>query len=176
MKAIGYDILVLIGGLHAFFIIKYWGVNMSECSLCQGPLQTVGGVILFTDSRGIPFEVCDKCEGYIDVLHNSTNEAEIAGALAYISNCEENIEYRGTFEQLLSFVKKEVPAASQQGEDEESDEGEAFIEPATEDSSTIEPETPEPRKKSKFYVNLILAIVLVGLLIAGFAVGGHWFG
>lgn len=57
-------------------IIKKAGGFMAVCSLCGGPLDPEGGAVLFTDTRGLPFEVCGKCEERFAVLRASGSQPE----------------------------------------------------------------------------------------------------
>jgi hypothetical protein len=82
---------------------------MPECSLCGALMGPEGGAILFADGRGIPFEVCGKCERVFDVLRTSTSQPECEKALDYISHHADGIGNRGTYDLLMSYIEKEVP-------------------------------------------------------------------
>jgi hypothetical protein len=118
---------------------------MADCSLCKDSLQPEGGTILFTDSRGIPFEVCGKCEENINVLHNSTDDAETGRALDYISACTENLETREVYNSLMSFVKQEEPGAILQDDDEDSSDELSGSEDDSEEAG--EPEETETEEE-----------------------------
>jgi len=83
--------------------------DMPECSLCGDTMDPNGGAVVFVDGRGIPFEVCGKCEGYFELLQNANFEEETNRALDYISSCVDNIKYKGAYDSLMEFIESEMP-------------------------------------------------------------------
>jgi hypothetical protein len=146
---------------------------MPDCSLCKETLPQEGGAILFTDRRGVPFEVCGKCEGAIGTAIDSKDDAEVEGALNYISERADNVENRDTYDAFFSFLKKETPEESVQQVEEEAGAAEeagpsALEEEAATGEAAIETERPGKRK----FWPYVLVIVLVGLLALVYIFGG----
>lgn len=151
---------------------------MAECSLCGDALQMEGGAILFTDNRGVPFEVCGKCEEHVDVLHGSRDENDIKVALDYISGCADNLEYRDTYETLMEFIKREesdaVPQEAAEETMEQDDTEEAAESADVQQEEAVSPEAADG--KTGKYMPFLVGIVLVGILILAFALGGFRLG
>lgn len=149
---------------------------MPECSLCGGPVDPEGGAVLFTDYRGIPFEVCEKCEGYIGMLRNSSGEEEINRALDYISCCAENIENRGVYDSLMRFIEDELPASrrrQEEGSGEEVEQEGIDVEDAgVESMEETARKTAGGEKKTGGFLFVALGTILIAILIILFVFGG----
>lgn len=164
-----------------------WGMYMQECSLCKSALPPEGGAILFADARGVPFEVCGKCEETIGVLRESADDAEVESALKYMSDCaENNVMYRDTYDTLMEFLERAEPEEPPAGEglecedpgqpDDSGGTGEdvGSVEDAIE---LVERATPEVAKagKRKFWP-VVLIVVVVGFLVLAYVLGGFHIG
>jgi hypothetical protein len=90
--------------------------DMAECSLCGNFMKPGGGAVLFTDTHGIPFEVCGECEMRFEVLQTSRSQPEAEAALDYIANYANGIGREGAYHELMGFVGKEFPAAELEAE------------------------------------------------------------
>jgi hypothetical protein len=156
-------------------------LSLPECSLCGCPLESEGGTVLFTDHRGIPFEVCEKCTGSVDLLHGSSADEEKARALDYISGCAENIENRGVYDELMRFVEGEIPELRNEDEgdrdaeiaQEEPPQAEEIGEVIGNELPVEEPSMGEKKRRGTLWavvgvavvVFLVLAYVLFGVTI-----------
>lgn len=153
---------------------------MPECSLCKGQLGPEGGEVLFTDYRGIPFEVCGKCLIHIDMLHNPSSGEDENRALDYVYGCAENIENRGVYDELMRFIEREVPESNRGTEDDKVTEEEEGGPPQAEESGEgigngtpdEEPATGGKKRRGALWaigvavvVFLVLAYVLFGVRI-----------
>lgn len=143
---------------------------MPGCSLCGGPLCEEGGAVLFTDLRGIPFEVCGVCEKKIDLLRHARDEAEAGRALEYISECARNLGRRDVYDLLADFIQGGMPGEG--GAAPEAGTAEPAAAGAPEDSpGACRPDAADAHGDAGGIGKLkpcLLGVILVGILVLVF--------
>jgi hypothetical protein len=77
---------------------------MPGCSLCNGSIEPEGGAVLFTSSRGIPFEVCCECGKRFDTLQAFRGRPEAEAALDYITQYANTIEDRDAYDAVTGYA------------------------------------------------------------------------
>lgn len=82
---------------------------MPDCSLCGNPLNPEGGKVLFTDTSGVPFEVCGECEKRFIALQALHGGPDAEAALDYIARNAKALR-RSEYDELMGYVG-ELPAA-----------------------------------------------------------------
>lgn len=89
------------------------GISMPECSLCKTPIEAEGGAVLFTSSRGVPFEVCGECEKRFETLQAYRGRPKAEAALDYINQYANGIEDKDAYTAVAGFAGIPVQASAE---------------------------------------------------------------